>query len=176
MKNMNKKNSFPKEDVVKLYRTLESLWIQIWIDGGWWIDILIWMQSREHEDIDIVIEECHLAQFLQYTSESWYRDHPRDDTCDWNFVLENTNGLLIDVHVVVFDENWKGIYWPKERWIFYPASAFTWKWTIDGVSLRCISAENQIDSHSGYTLREKDYQDIRLLCEYFKIPLPLEYR
>lgn len=172
--NNKDKSIFPKEDVVKLYWTLESLWIQIWIDGGWWIDALIWEQTRDHEDLDIVIEERHLSHFLEYISESGYRDHPRDDTCDWNFVLENSFWLLIDVHVVVFDANWNGVYWPKEQWIFYPTSAFAWRWTIDGFSLRCISAENQIESHTGYTLREKDYQDIRLLCEYFKIQNPLE--
>lgn len=167
---------FPKEDVVKLYRDLESLWISIWMDGGWWIDILIWEQTREHEDLDIVLEERHLARFIEYASDVWYRDHPRDDTSDWNFVLEDPNWLLIDVHVVVFDESGNGIYWPKERWIFYPASAFTWTWTIDWITLKCISAENQIEPHSWYILREKDFQDIRLLCEHFKISLPLNYR
>lgn len=167
---------FLKEEVIKLYSELESLWISIWIDGGWWIDALLWQQTRDHEDLDIVIEESHLSSFLEYTSESGYRDHPRDDTCDWNFVLENREGLLIDVHVVVFDIEGNGIYWPKERWIFYPASAFTWIWIIDGITLKCISAENQIESHSWYALREKDYQDIRLLCEHFKIQLPLDYK
>ena len=58
---------FPKEDIVKLYRDLESLWISILIDGGWWIDILIWEQTREHEDLDIVLEERHLARFIEWT-------------------------------------------------------------------------------------------------------------
>lgn len=173
---MNEEYIFPKVDVISLYRELESLWIHVWVDGWWWIDALISKQTREHDDLDIVIEGPHLSHFLEYASKVGYRDHPRDDTCDWNFVLENPSWLLIDVHVVVFDGNGDRIYWPKERWIFYPASAFSWIWTIDGFSVRCISAENQIESHTGYTLREKDYQDIRLLCEHFKISLPLNYR
>ncbi len=44
-----------------------------------------------------------------------------------------------------------------------------------GHPVRCIPPEWMVKFHSGYTLDENDYHDVRLLCERFGIPLPEEY-
>jgi lincosamide nucleotidyltransferase A/C/D/E len=51
----------------------------------------------------------------------------------------------------------------------YPAASLTGIGTIDGQSVRCISAEWLVKFHSGYALDENDIKDVRRLCERFGI-------
>ena len=150
--------------------------IDTWIDGGWWVDILLWEETRKHSDLDIVVQEKDLWILSHYLRSRGFWDVLRDDTCDWNFVLWDDKGNLIDIHAVVFDEYWNGIYWPRENWINYPAQAFTGIWTISGMTFMCISPEDQVASHQWYPLRDSDYHDVSLLCSRFYIQLPIEYR
>jgi len=92
-----------------------------------------------------------------------------------NFVLADSQGREIDVHVIVLDEQGNGIYGPAENGEMYPADALAGVGKIDGQLVRCISPRWTINFHSGYELKEKDYQDVSALCEKFGIPLPREY-
>jgi len=40
--------------VLDLLGHLETLEIQVWLDGGWAIDALLGEQTREHDDLDLV--------------------------------------------------------------------------------------------------------------------------
>ncbi len=164
------------QSVISIYRTLLDSGIQIWIDGGWGVDALLEQQTRPHDDVDIVIQERDLEKFRKIFQDKGYSDVTRDDTSSWNFVIGNSNGHLIDVHVVTFDGMGNGIYGPIENNIMYPASAFKGTGHINGISVYCISAMYQIESHTGYTLRDKDYQDVYALCAKFNIDLPNEYK
>ena len=47
--------------------------------------------------------------------------------------------------------------------------------SIDGYPVRCISPEWLVKFHTGYEIDEKDFHDVRALCERFGIPLPDEF-
>lgn len=68
-----------------------------------------------------------------------------------------------------------GIYGPKENGDFYPASSLMARGAINNADVHCLSAEYQIASHTGYSLKEKDIFDVKNLCKKFKLPLPKEY-
>jgi lincosamide nucleotidyltransferase A/C/D/E len=53
-------------DVIDFYRTVTQLGIEVWIDGGWGVDALLGLQTRSHKDLDIVIEQKHVAALRQY--------------------------------------------------------------------------------------------------------------
>ena len=61
-----------------------------------------------------------------------YKDVQRDDTRDWNFVLGDSKGRLIDIHVVVFDDKGNGIYGPIENGKLYPVDSLTGAGVING--------------------------------------------
>jgi lincosamide nucleotidyltransferase A/C/D/E len=42
--------------------------------------------------------------------------------------------------------------------------------------VRCISPEWAVKFHSGYQLKEKDFQDVFALCRKFGIELPIAYK
>ena len=90
--------------------------------------------------------------------------------------MGNGRGKEIDLHVIVLDEEGNGLYGPPERGEeMYPADALQGKGTVDGVPVRCISAEFQIRSHTGYEFSEADVKDVTALAHEFGLPIPHEY-
>jgi lincosamide nucleotidyltransferase A/C/D/E len=165
------------ENVVCLHDELEGAGAPFWLDGGWGVDALLGYQSREHNDLDIVIEQRHLANALNYLSSRGFIDVASEDRRDWNFVMVHEDGRIIDFHVIVFDEAGNGIYGPVENGEAYPASSFIGIGSISGHQVRCLSADYQILSHdSGYDLAEKDLADVRALCVAFDLPVPPRFQ
>lgn len=173
---VNKNASFPFETVIYLYQLFNTYHIKIWLDGGWGVDALLEEQTRLHGDLDIVVEERNVKKLMTLLQSVDYFKINRSDTSDWNFVLGHKDGLEIDVHVISFDEHGNGIYGPKERGIFYPAYAFQGVGKLNSIQLNCLSAEYQLESHTGYPLREKDFHDVIALCEKFNLKRPAPYR
>ena len=159
-------------DVIDFYRTVTQLGIEVWIDGGWGVDALLGLQTRSHKDLDIAIEQKHVAALRQYLCIEGYRDIKLEIARAWNFVLGDENGREIDVHVIVLDDKGNGIYGPPEKGEIYPAASLTGTGNIDGQAVRCISPEWTVKFHSGYDLREKDFRDVSALCKKFGIELP----
>lgn len=157
-------------DVVAFVELLRTHGIEVCLDGGWGVDALLGWQSRPHADLDIALEHRHVPTVRALLEEGGYRDVPRDDTRDCNFVMGDDMGRLIDFHTYTFDENGKLTFG-----LDYPPESLTGSGTVDGVPVRCITSEWLVKFHSGYELDEGDYHDVRLLCEKFGIPLPKEY-
>lgn len=166
---------FPLKNVIELYNTLQQNNIPIWIDGGWGVDALLKKQTREHEDLDIVVEERNLRKLISLLKVQGYFENITNDSSTWNFVVKNKYNLEIDIHVINFDKFQNGIYGPKENGVFYPAQAFTGIGLLNNIMINCISVEYQLESHTGYILREKDYKDVIALCEKFNLNKPIEY-
>jgi lincosamide nucleotidyltransferase A/C/D/E len=92
-------NPFPSARVVELYKTLDSLGVMIWIDGGWGVDALLGRQTRPHGDLDIGIEQNGLPQLLGVLEGQGFKEVRRDG--QWNFVMRDGKGHDIDIHVFV---------------------------------------------------------------------------
>ena len=41
--------------------------IEIWLDGGWGVDALLGKETRQHNDIDLFVEEKNYNELLIYT-------------------------------------------------------------------------------------------------------------
>ena len=163
-------------DVLDLYKELQRLGVQIWIDGGWGVDALLQKQTRPHNDLDIAIQLKDVATLRKLLKSRNYREIKLEIARPHNFVLGDARAHEIDVHVIVMDDDGNGIYGPPEKGEMYPAAALTGQGTINGQPVRCISPEWTIKFHSGYELKEKDFKDVAALCEKFGITLPEEYR
>jgi lincosamide nucleotidyltransferase A/C/D/E len=166
----------PGEMLADLYSQLERRGIKIWIDGGWGVDALLGEQTRSHSDVDFVVQEKDLAALDAFLRGAGYKDVPRNDARAWNYVLAHNNGSEIDIHVISISEGSDGIYGPPENGQAYPAYALQGVGGINGQRLLCMSLEYQLANHTGYELRDKDFQDIRHLCQKFGVKPPKEYR
>lgn len=162
-------------DVTDLYNALQSLGVEIWIDGGWGVDALLEKQTRPHQDLDIAIQQKDVAKLLELLDVRGYHEIKLEIRRPHNFVLADNHGHEIDIHVIVLDERGNGIYGPAENGEMYRADALAGTGIIAGQAVRCISPEWTIKFHSGYELKEKDYKDVSALCEKFGIELPAQY-
>ncbi len=163
------------KDVIDLYSSVENLGIEIWVDGGWGVDALLGKQTRQHSDLDIVIQQRDVPKLRELLEAQGYKDVERDDTSSWNFVLGDASGHEVDVHAIVFDDKGNGLYGPIEKGVMYPSASLTGTGVIDGKTVRCISPEYVVKSHTGYKLHDTDLADVSALCERFGIEWPEEY-
>lgn len=170
---MTPESHFSQADLLDFLVNVEKIGVPIWLDGGWAVDALLHEQTRLHSDVDIVVEKRHVAGLRQFLESQGYIDVPRDDTSDFNFVLGDQTGHLVDFHVIELDSDGNGRY---SAAAIYPAASLTGLGKIGYREVRCISVEWLIQFHTGYPLRQSDYHDVTRLCAKFDLPLPEQYR
>ena len=166
----------PAEALVELLRLFEGAGIPVWLDGGWGVDALLRTQTRRHADVEIVLPVKDVPRLLELLAERGFTIREGKPP-DW-FVLADGAGLEVDVHAATFDESGNGVYRMQngEDWV-YSAEHLTGRGAISGKSVRCLTPEAQVLCHAyGYAPAEKDYQDMELLEERFRVELPPELR
>ena len=159
---------------LELYNLFSDNGILVWLDGGWAVDSHLGKQTRPHEDLDIIIQTKDVPKIRSLLSELGYKNVPRDDTREENFVLGNNQGLLVDVHTVHFDDNGDGVY--GNHGAAFPKKCFDGVGEINGQKVKCISAEQIVIFHTNYTPDENDAKDVLALCKKFHIEGPQLYK
>lgn len=158
------------ESAVEIIKLLEQNGIEVYVDGGWGVDALLGKQTRRHDDLDIALPHRYVPKLRELLEARGYRDVPRDDTRDCNFVLGDDKGNLVDIHSYTFDENGNLIFG-----VAYEPQQLTGTGTINGYPVKCIPPDVMVEFHTGYELDENDYHDVKALCTKFGIELPKEY-
>jgi len=158
-------------EVVRVLDALDARGVTSWIDGGWGVDALLGVQTREHDDLDLVVELADAAAVTQALVELGYE--PVAGSPPLSFVLVDPDGRQVDVHPVARDRDGGGVYRMDDGrdWV-YPAQGFSGLGRVAGRRVRCLSPEVQVLVHDGYELAEKDYRELRLLHERFGVVLP----
>jgi lincosamide nucleotidyltransferase A/C/D/E len=144
--------------------------VAVWIDGGWGVDALLGEQTRQHEDLDIALRHADVPRLRALLEARGYRDAPRDDTRDCNFVMRDAHGHCVDFHSFTFDDDGNHIFG-----IEYPLESLSGRGSIGGRSVQCIAAEWMMDFHTGYPLDERDLRDVLALHERFGLAIPAGY-
>src|SRR5215216_1451985 len=103
---------------------LEADGIAVWLDGGWGVDALLGRQTREHDDLDLVVELDDASLLIGLLCGLGYQvvagAPPK------SFVMVDIGGRQVDLHPVTFSADGGGIYEMEEgkEWV-YPAQRFT---------------------------------------------------
>ena len=158
------------DDVIAFVKLLNENSIDVCTDGGWGVDALLGKQTRQHNDLDIAVEHKDVPQIRALLEERNYKDIPRDDTRDCNFVLGDNDGHEIDIHSYTFDTEGKLIFG-----IEYPFDSLKGIGSINGFPVKCITPEWMVKFHTWYKPDKNDYHDVKLLCQKFGIELPAIY-
>ena len=149
----------------------DELGIKVWIDGGWGVDALLGECTRNHQDLDIIISWEDSAILTKALFARGFVDIPTDDRKDRNFVMGHRLHGKIDFHVIKRTEDGSAIYGPGEiDWII-TESELNAVGFIGGRVVRCLSVDYQVRSHSGYTLQDTDFADLRALQEKYGVKL-----
>lgn len=157
-------------DVSEVVQLFNQHHIDFYIDGGWGVDALLGQQTRTHADLDIAVQHKDVARIRALLEARGYKDVPRDDTRDCNFVLGDDQGRQIDIHSYTFDAAGNHVYG-----VAYPFDSLTGTGSVQGYPVKCISPEWMVKFHAGYPLDENDYHDVKALCQRFGIKMPVEY-
>jgi lincosamide nucleotidyltransferase A/C/D/E len=139
----------------------------VWIAGGWGIDALLGEQTREHRDLDLLHRREQEPAVVRKLTEAGFIE-----TLDWRpvrFVMANER-QEIDLHPLRFAADGSAVQESLEadKPFRYPAECFV-TGTIGGVTVPCLSAEQQVYFHQGYEPAERDRQDMARLRQAFGI-------
>jgi lincosamide nucleotidyltransferase A/C/D/E len=165
------------QDVVEVIDALENAGVQVWVDGGWGVDAVLGEQTRQHDDLDVVVGVDDVPRLvvvladLRYTEIRTWPDSPEV------FVLRAADDRRIDVHPVRFNEHGDGLQQIEggKEWA-YPARGFGGAGTVGGRPARCLTPEVQVLCHAGYELKDSDAHDMRALRDRFGVDLLPEQR
>lgn len=163
-------------DVCAFLDLVESLGIEIWLDGGWAVDAWLGRQTRPHADVDIVIETSALGTLVEGLRARGYDDVPRNDTRAWNFVLGDREGHEVDFHVIEIALDGTGLYGPPPHEFVFPADSLTAATELCGRPVRAIPPHRLVEFHTGYETDDDDLADVLALCERFDLEIPETFR
>jgi lincosamide nucleotidyltransferase A/C/D/E len=159
------------EDVVSFYDLAEQNGIEVLVNGGWEIDVLVGEQTRAHGDLDIAVRHDNVPKLRELLAARGYGEFPRDDSRDCNFVLGDGRGHEVDVHSFTFDDQGNNIYG-----VPYLPEHLTGCGSINGKTVRCINSKSMMEFHSGYEVDEDDWHDVSALHKKFGLPIPDDYQ
>lgn len=153
------------EDVLDILGLLREF--DVWIAGGWGIDALVGEQTREHRDLDLLHRREQEPEVVAALSKAGF-----GETVDWRpvrFVMADGR-REIDLHPLRFASDGSAVQESLEadKPFRYPAECFV-TGTIGGVTVPCLSAEQQVYFHQGYEPAERDRQDMARLRQAFGI-------
>lgn len=151
---------------------IEALGVRAWVDGGWGIDALLGEQTRDHGDLDLVVDENLLRAVMDLLERLGFE--VERDLLPTAVALRHSDGRAVDLHPVrpTPDQGGDQLL-PDASGVFhYPAPTTG---MIAGREVPCCSVETQIDTHLGYEPDADDVADMRRLAERYGLELPTPY-
>ncbi|MFE6333568.1 nucleotidyltransferase domain-containing protein [Streptomyces sp. NPDC057798] len=156
------------EDVLSVLALLRRAEADVWIGGGWGIDALVGEQTRGHRDLDLMHRQDQEAAVVAALRAAGFVESLNCRPI--RFVVAAADGREIDLHPLVFGDDGSAVQASPEpeRPFRYPASCFV-TGTIEGTSVPCLSAEQQVYFHQGYEPTDRDRRDMAQLRRVFGI-------
>ncbi len=149
-------------DVVRVVGILADAGIECWLDGGWGVDALVGRQTRPHEDLDLVVAMSDISASIGALEGKGFA--MKEDLRPCSFTMVTRDHRKVDIHPVIWDDEGGGVQaQPNNSTWTYPARGFHGVGRVDGETLRCLTAEVQIQCHAGYDLDASDLQDLAAL-------------
>jgi lincosamide nucleotidyltransferase A/C/D/E len=153
-----------EQDVLDVLAKLADAGLTAWVDGGWGVDALLGVTTREHDDLDLVMRLDEVDLVRHVLAELGFTTVLRD----WlpnALALADETGRSVDLHPVAVSPDGGGDQATLGgRSFHYPEPVMG---AIGGRSVRCVDAVTQLLCHSGYELTDKDRQDVTRLRRHF---------
>ena len=160
-----------EKDAIDLINLAESLGITVFLDGGWGVDALLGRQTREHQDIDLFVEETQAARFIRALHQQGFKERTEAYSTPQHIVFADADGRTVDLHLFTYTSDGEIVFEGET----YPADTFSGEGCIGEKKVSCIPPQAQVAFHTGYVFDENDVKDVLALCYRFHIPVPNEY-
>jgi lincosamide nucleotidyltransferase A/C/D/E len=164
------------KDVIEVVGRLERAGLNYWLDGGWGVDALAGEETRVHDDLDACVELRETDGIADLLAPLGFR--VTLDERPTRMVLGDDTGRRIDLHPLVLDDEGNGRQLgagPNGGDAVYPADGLKAVGKVEGESVPCLSPQLLLLHHTGYEPQEKDWHNVRVLCERFGLPVPRGY-
>ena len=92
-------------DVVEILGWLRAASADVWLDGGWGVDALVGEQTREHQDLDLIVRDVHEPRMREVLATHGFM---QVGGVPQFFVLADERGREVEVHPVRFDDRGNG--------------------------------------------------------------------
>ena len=160
------------DQVLTVLGELEAAGVNAWLDGGWGIDALLGRQTRQHDDVDLVVRADAIPACRRVLEAGGFL--VERDWLPTTLAFRHPDRRGIDLHPVEPAGDGGGDQVQLDgvtRWHYPPPTTGS----IDGLPVRCCTVECQVASHLGYEPDEQDRRDMAELAAHFKIRLPAPY-
>lgn len=163
-------------DALLLYTTFAAAGIHCWVMGGWGVDALLGRHTRPHHDLDLLVSVADLGDFLDLLAENGFSQklvwHDENRWVDVRgvkrptaFVEVDGRGRELDIHVIELVPHGPPRALCDVPWTFDDGS-LRGVGVIAGVAVRCVSAETQLQMHTGYDLPPQHQRDAEHLARH----------
>jgi lincosamide nucleotidyltransferase A/C/D/E len=167
-------------EVLEVLDGLDACGVDVWVAGGWGVDALLGVQTRQHDDLDIVVDLAREGDAEAALRALGFR-RIRTEFFDGalmprQIILRDRAGRVVDLHGV------EPRTWPRawcERLeragrsdVPFDAAKPFGAGTIQGRPVSCLSPELQLASRQVYALNESAAADARALCARFRLAEP----
>lgn len=161
-------------DVLEIIDVLESAGVSVWLDGGWGVDALLGEQTREHDDLDLVLALDQVQAARDALAALGFI--ATEDELPTRLALADARDRRLDLHPVTFDGEGGGLQRLQDGSAFrYPPEGLRGHGYVSGRTVDCLSPETQLLCHTGYPPDTNDVRDMLALCRRFALPLPPLY-
>jgi lincosamide nucleotidyltransferase A/C/D/E len=165
-------------EVAAVYLDFEDHCIPLWLVGGWGIDALTERTTRDHHDLDVLVEVTSLERFLQrlddlgferrylWEESRWVHDASWAETGDLPtaFVYGRDDGEQIDAHAFRHEDDGRiTALWTAPFEL--SAGDIGGRGVLAGLPVRCLTADAQRRAHTGYLLPPHQVEDLQQLDE-----------
>jgi lincosamide nucleotidyltransferase A/C/D/E len=141
------------------------------VDGGWGVDALAGRQTRLHDDLDLVVDADALVSIVTALGSLGFVE--TTDERPARVVLSRIDGPSVDLHLVERTTAGTTQRLPGGRQFTYFLDDV--KGVIMGRSVRCVSPEMQLLTHTGYEPDDDDRADVAVVAEISGLALPPPY-
>lgn len=148
-------------EVLAVLGALEATDMRLWVAGGWGVDALVGRQTREHRDLDLLVDAERLEECLSLLAARGYA--VESDWLPVRVELVAAERGRVDVHPVRLAADGGGVQAGLDGTRFdYPADCFT-TGSLACREVPCLTASHQRLLHTGYEPRRQDIHDLVLL-------------
>jgi len=156
------------DDVLHVLVSLDAAGVRAWVDGGWGIDALVGEQTREHDDLDLVIDIAQVETAIATLATHGFSMH--HDGRPTSFVVRDPTDRRVDLHPIRMDAAGGGYQaQPDGSDFYYDPEGLSGVGHIAGQPVACLSVALQLRCHEGYELDENDHHDLRILNEWLAV-------
>jgi lincosamide nucleotidyltransferase A/C/D/E len=141
------------------------------IDGGWGVDALVGWQTRDHDDLDLVVRSSDLGTVLDALASLGFTESV--DERPARVVASRADDLRVDLHLLEQTSSGTTQRLPGGQQFTYFLDDTTG--AIDGRTVRCISPQMQLLTHTGYEPDDDDRADIARVAALSGLAVPPPY-